>query len=201
MQSRCYNINDKRYADWGGRGIKICKQWLENPEEFVRWGLENGCKEELSIDRIDNDGDYSPENCRWVTLVDNNQNRRSSVYYTYNGKTQNLQQWCNEYNVTRSMIDKRLKMGWDFEKALTTPKIKRDTKTIIGEKFGRLSVIRFIGTDKNRQSLFECKCDCGNTVIVNSNKLKSGHTASCGCYRKEKVYNQTTFRSVGMFGK
>ena len=187
MQSRCYNPNDKRYKDWGGRGIKICNEWVENIDSFVSWAISNGYQNGLTIDRIDNNGDYSPDNCRWVTLAENNQNRRSSIFYTYNGKTQNLQQWCNEYGISRSMVNKRLKMGWDFEKALFTPKQTRDKKSIIGNKYGLLTVIDFAGVDKNRQSLFKCKCDCGNIITVNRNKLETGHTNSCGCYRRVKA--------------
>lgn len=192
MQSRCYNTNDKRYKDWGGRGIKICNEWMNDIEKFIQWAVSNGYQKGLSIDRIDNDGDYCPQNCRWVTLAENNQNRRSSKYYTYNGKTQNLQQWCNEYSVPRSMVNKRLEMGWDFGKALFTPKKTRDCESMIGQKYGRLTVLEFVGVDRTRQSLVKCICDCGNIVITNINKLRTGHTNSCGCYRKEKVYNKTT---------
>ena len=187
MQSRCYNPNDKLYKDWGGRGIKICNEWVENIDSFVSWAISNGYQKGLTIDRIDNNGDYFPDNCRWVTLAENNQNRRSSIFYTYNGKTQNLQQWCNEYGISRSMVNKRLKMGWDFEKALFTPKQTRDKESIIGNKYGLLTVIDFAGVDKNRQSLFKCKCDCGNIITVNRNKLETGHTSSCGCYRRVKA--------------
>lgn len=136
MHDRCYNKNDKRYSDWGGRGIKICDEWNEDIESFIRWAISNGYQTGLSIDRIDNDKDYSPDNCRWVTLSENNQNRRSSRYYTYLGKTQNLQQWCDEFGVSRSMVNKRLEMGWEFEKALLTPKSTRDVDTIIDKDLG-----------------------------------------------------------------
>lgn len=185
MKNRCYNPDDKRYGDWGGRGIQICNEWLNDPELFVRWSIENGYQEGLTIDRIDNDGNYCPENCRWVTVQENNQNRRSNRNFTYNGKTQNLQQWCYEYNVSRSMVNKRLDLGWDFEKALLTPKRDRDRQSLIGLRFGKLTVLEFVGKDKHRQSLFSCQCDCGNMVVVNGNKLKSNHTNSCGCYQKE----------------
>jgi hypothetical protein len=187
MKSRCYDPNDKRYDDWGGRGIRVCEEWLKNPEEFVRWSLENGYQDDFVIDRINNSGDYAPSNCRWVTIAENNQNRRSSRNFTYNNKTQNLQQWCDEFNVSRSMVNKRLEMGWDFEKALFTPKKVRDKESLIGKAFGKLVVLDFVGKDKFRQSLYNCKCSCGNTVLVNGNKLKSGHTTSCGCYRRERA--------------
>ena len=185
MKSRCHNPIDKRYADWGGRGISVCKDWLDDPNSFSRWAVENGYKPGLTIDRINNDGNYCPDNCRWITISENNQNRRSSRYYTYDGKTMNIQQWCNEYGISRSMLNKRLSMGWDFEKALTTPKKERDIESLIGERFGRLEVVEFVGKSKFRQSLYNCKCDCGEYTIVDGNKLKSGHTVSCGCYRKE----------------
>ena len=187
MKERCYNPNDKRYEDWGGRGIQICDEWLSDPETFVRWSIENGYDEGLTIDRVDNNGNYCPENCRWVTKAENNQNRRSSRYYTYNGKTQNLQKWCDEYNASRSMVNKRLQLGWEFDKALLTPKKTRDQESLVGMRFGRLTVLEFVGKDKFRQSLFRCQCDCKTILIVNGNKLKTNHTSSCGCFQKERA--------------
>lgn len=185
MKERCYDKSDKRYADWGGRGIGICQEWLDNPEKFYEWSILNGYEIGLSIDRIDNDKDYSPTNCRWVTLAENNQNRRNTRFYTFNGKTQNLQQWCDEYNLPRSMVQKRLSMGWEFEKAITTPKKKRKEDDLIGKTFGRLNVLQFYGVDSNRQSLYICECKCKTITIVGRQKLISGHTSSCGCFRKE----------------
>lgn len=190
MKSRCYNKDDKRYYDWGGRGITICDEWLNDVNSFFTWAVNNGYKPGLSIDRIDNDSGYSPENCRWVTLLENNQNRRSSRYFVINGEKKNLQQWCDFYNVSRSMVNKRLSMGWDIEKALTTPKKERDRESLIGAKFGRLTVISFCEVSKTRQSVYNCICDCGNHVTVNGNKLKSGHTRSCGCLKEEIVYRK-----------
>ena len=187
MKERCYDANDKRYSDWGGRGIGICQEWLDDKEKFIEWSLNNGHELGLTIDRIDNDGDYCPENCRWVTILENNQNRRSSRFYTMNEKTQNFQQWCDEYGLSRSMVNKRLEMGWCFEKAITTPKKKRDVSSLIGNRYGRLTVIGVSEKTRNRLSLWECKCDCGNIVLVDKNKLKTGHTSSCGCLRKDML--------------
>ena len=185
MKERCYDKSDKRYEDWGGRGIIICQEWLDDREKFVEWALNAGYELGLTIDRIDNDGNYCPENCRWVSISENNQNRRSSRYYTLYGKTQNLQQWCNEYNLSRSMVNKRLEMGWDFEKAITTPKKERDNNSLIGENYGRLTVISSSEKRRGRVTMWKCECDCGNIVYVEKYKLATGHTLSCGCLRKE----------------
>ena len=72
MKERCYDVNDRRYKDWGGRGIDICQEWRDNPELFIEWSISHGYEPGLSIDRIDNEKGYSPQNCRWVTLAENN---------------------------------------------------------------------------------------------------------------------------------
>lgn len=190
MRDRCCNVRCKAYENYGGRGIIVCDEWLEDPEKFVQWAFENGYEDGLAIDRIDNDGNYEPGNCRWVTAAENNQNRRSSRMYTIEGETMNLQQWCDRYGVSRSMVDSRLKRGWGIEKALSTEKRTRDGSALIGRKFGRLEVVRFVGVDSHRYSLYECRCECGNTVTVNENKLKTGHKRSCGCLKQEVCYGK-----------
>lgn len=86
MKSRCYDKTNKRYNDYGGRGITICNEWLENFENFALWSLENGFDKNFQIDRIDNDLSYSPQNCRWISQKENCRNRRSNVMIKYNGK-------------------------------------------------------------------------------------------------------------------
>jgi Mor family transcriptional regulator len=75
MKTRCYNSNDPSYRRYGGRGIKICAEWLDSPANFIEWALAHGWKSELEIDRINNDGDYTPDNCRFVTRAINQRNR------------------------------------------------------------------------------------------------------------------------------
>ena len=82
MKQRCYDKSNIVYKYYGGRGIDICEEWLENPIAFVQWGLSNGWKKGLQIDRIDNDKGYSPENCRFVSPKENLENRRPFVYYS-----------------------------------------------------------------------------------------------------------------------
>ena len=198
MKERCYDKNDKRYSDWGARGITICDEWLNDPEAFVSWAIGNGYIPGLCIDRIDNDSWYSPNNCRWVTLAENNQNRRSSRFYTINGETKNFQQWCDFYGVSRSMVDRRLSLGWDVEKAFTAPKKERNRNALVGQKFGRLTVIKYAGVSKHRQTLYECVCDCGNIVVTDGNKLSTGHNQSCGCLKAEMMENNRGDFKMGL---
>jgi len=79
IKRRCYNSKDSSYHNYGGRGINVCQEWLDNPNLFVNWALTNGFKRELEIDRIDNDEGYSPNNCRWVTPKEQNLNKRNNV--------------------------------------------------------------------------------------------------------------------------
>lgn len=124
--SRCYNKNHNRYKDWGGRGIKVCSAWLNDFMSFYNWAMDNGYKENLTIDRINNDGNYEPDNCRWRTSYDQANNRRNTLNIHYHNKVQSLSKWMDELNLTidRTAIYNRLvKYGWDVEDAFYTPKL------------------------------------------------------------------------------
>lgn len=119
MKTRCYNRNFMYYCNYGGRGIKICDEWKDFIN-FYNWAIQNGYKEGLTIDRINNDDDYKPNNCRWITRKQQNNNMRKNILIEYNGKKQTISEWANEYNLSRVALYYRLKRKWDIEKALTT---------------------------------------------------------------------------------
>ena len=121
MVQRCMNPKNKGYHNYGGRGIKVCDEWLNDSKAFVEWSLANGYEQGLSIDRIDNDGDYSPENCRWATRKQQSNNTRKNLLLTFNGETHTCAEWADIFGVDRNRFHHRLKQGWDLERILNEP--------------------------------------------------------------------------------
>lgn len=127
IRTRCVNEKDKRYHDYGGRGIVICNRWKDSFENFYAdMGPRPSPKH--SIDRRNNDGPYSPENCRWATEKEQQMNRSTTFYVSYSGKTQNLNVWSQETGIPHKVIYTRMYRGWSAEKALTTPYTPRKKK-------------------------------------------------------------------------
>ena len=102
MKSRCYKKNHKSYANYGGRGIKICDEWLNKEKGFVNfynWAMNNGYRDNLTIDRIDNDGDYKPSNCRWTTYREQANNTRTNHKVKYNGQIYTLAELSRKFDL------------------------------------------------------------------------------------------------------
>ena len=93
MKNRCYNQNSKRYVAWGGRGIIVCDEWRNNFKAFYDWAMSHGYEEGLTLDRINNDGNYEPNNCRWTTIQEQNKNKRNVKLIIFDGKSQLLREW------------------------------------------------------------------------------------------------------------
>ena len=122
MRLRCYDEKNIAYHRYGGRGITICDEWKNDVKAFYDWATANGYKDSLTIDRIDNDGNYCPENCRWATVKEQASNRRSNILVTHNGKTQTMKEWANEVGIPYKVVWARVqKLGWSAERALTDP--------------------------------------------------------------------------------
>lgn len=111
MKHRCYGKNDKdKYRHYGGRGISVCAEWHDY-RNFKEWAIKSGYKDTLTLDRIDNDGNYCPENCRWETIKNQSMNRRSNHMITENNETLSVTQWANKLNVSHSTIINRKRKG------------------------------------------------------------------------------------------
>jgi hypothetical protein len=118
IKQRCCNQNDKKYINYGGRGIYLCDEW-QSFKPFASWSYANGYREDLSIDRINNDDGYRPGNCRWATRYQQMNNTSRNVRITFNGKTQTLAQWSRETGLNYRTLHNRLfRSGWPVEKAL-----------------------------------------------------------------------------------
>lgn len=121
MRGRCFNPTRPNYADYGGRGITVCARWADSFDNFL--ADMGSCPDETySLDRIDNDGDYGPGNCRWATRAEQANNTRANHFLTYAGRTQTLSQWATERGLRKETLSSRIgRLGWPVEKALTTP--------------------------------------------------------------------------------
>jgi hypothetical protein len=117
MMSRCYNPRDKRFSRYGGRGIKVCTQW-HTPDIFIL-DMAPTHAPGLQIERIDNNGNYMPENCRWATHTEQQRNRSNSVMITIAGETRSLPEWCEKFNAPYHRTRERIRAGWEPVRALT----------------------------------------------------------------------------------
>lgn len=122
MKQRCLSPNDSRYKDYGGRGIQVCEEWLgkDGFSKFYEWAMSNGYSDELTIDRIDVNGNYEPSNCRWITKLEQSKNTRKNIKLTYQGRTMIIKDWARELNIPYETLRRRiLKYGWSVDKAFT----------------------------------------------------------------------------------
>lgn len=122
MKGRCYNSHSKAYKNYGGRGIKVCDEWLHDVKSFEEWSLSHGYAENLSIDRIDVNGDYTPENCRWTDKKTQCNNQRNNHYIIYKGEKLTIAQIAEKYNLNAHRIVCRISTGWDEIEAIEAPK-------------------------------------------------------------------------------
>lgn len=120
---RCENPNNSHYSYYGGRGIRMCDEWRKKPLSFIEWAYANGYDEsahygECTIDRIDNDKGYSPDNCQWVSNLKQANNKRNNIYVTYNGETHSIAEWGRITGLGNKLYRRYRIYGWSFEKAI-----------------------------------------------------------------------------------
>lgn len=124
MIQRCYNPKAGSYRLYGAKGVTVCDEWRRDAASFFAWAADNGYSDDLSIDRLDNSKGYSPDNCRWVTMKTQQNNRSTNKLLTHDGKTLTLSQWAETIGLNPRSLESRLVRGWPTEKALSTPLLK-----------------------------------------------------------------------------
>lgn len=120
MHERCERKKHKYFKDYGGRGISVCDEWNDYIN-FAEWSRNNGYSDELTIDRINNDGNYEPANCRWITRKEQHSNKRTNRKIEHNGKMYTLTQLADETGINKTTLKERLNNGWSVEDAVKRP--------------------------------------------------------------------------------
>jgi hypothetical protein len=126
MIDRCYG-KSPQHKTYRNNSIEVCSEWRK-PEPFIEWALSHGYDDSLQIDRIDNEGHYTPDNCRFVTATVNTNNRKNTRYLNFQGRQQSVSQWANELGMGVSTLFERLAHGWCIAKALRTPVAKKQRR-------------------------------------------------------------------------
>lgn len=127
MKQRCNNPKNTTYKNYGGRGIKVCEEWTKF-KPFEKWALENGYQDDLTIDRIDVNGNYEPSNCRWISFLEQQYNKRKTIYFVHKNKKYNLLELSGKLGLSITTIRARIKRGFDennISKQMVAKKIKK----------------------------------------------------------------------------
>lgn len=190
MKKRCYDPKCKAYKYYGERGITVCIAWLNSSKTveagtkahnvtkgfiaFKEWALNNGYREDLTIDRIDVNGNYCPENCRWVTTKEQQNNLRNNLLVTYKGKTKTLPQWCEEMDLNYFRTRNRIFLQhWEVEKAL---EMKENAS---------LKLITYKGKS---QSVVQWCRELGLSIDAVRNRLRRGWSVEKAFETKKRKY-------------
>lgn len=187
MLSRCYNPKDGMYHRYGGRGITVCDEWRKDNKAFFQWAMSNGYSEELTIDRIDPNGNYCPENCRWATMRVQQNNKTTSLKVEINGETRTVAEWADIYGINRYAVYTRIRKGWDKVEAITTPSMgsghtrKETIITAKGETHTLSEWARITGINRItiEHRIKYCGWDVDDAVTI--------PTRATSRYRKEKI--------------
>ena len=170
MISRCENVNDNRYYRYGLRGISVCDEW-QSFEPFYQWAISNGYADNLTIDRIDVNGNYEPSNCRWTTSYEQSRNKRTNHYIEINGEKKVITDVALEHGISCESIVNRLNKGYSIEEALTKEKPKKRLIYYKGDYFTPRQFSEITGINYNTISSRMTKgySSAENLIIPNRN--------------------------------
>ena len=178
MRKRCYDKRSEYYALYGGRGIKVCAEWMTGFAPFRDWAYANGYKSGLTIDRIDNDGNYEPSNCRWTTMKEQINNRSISLNYTLDGETKSLKEWCDKFGIPYERTRWRVKR-WGFSRRCFDTKFRSCAVSKVVACFSD-------GRKRTFASISEAARFLGVTDVAVGNSIRR-HSKCCGAtFTKEK---------------
>lgn len=160
MLERCDNENRRDSKYYHDKGITVCEEWRDY-KKFEEWALNNGYSDNLTIDRVDENGNYEPSNCQWITISEQQKRRSSNIWIEHNGEIKILSDWAREYGINRATLKSRLEMGYTFEGALKKkPRINRTS-----------IIVNYNGEEMNIAQLSE---KLGVSVAMISKELKQG---------------------------
>lgn len=181
MMNRCYNEKSEKYPSYGGRGIKVCGEWIDSYQAFEEWALNHDYAEHLTLDRIDVNGNYEPSNCRWATAKEQANNTRSNHFLEYNGERHTISEWSDIVGISKRDIQNRLKLGWPIEDILTKPisKIARKNNVLI-----ECDGVTHCATEWSRIT--------GVKLTTLLRRIKSGWDAKDALYKPVKTFTSTT---------
>lgn len=149
MKQRCNNPLNTRYKDYGGRGVQVCQEWRNSFEAFYA-AMGPRPSKAHTVDRIDNDGNYEPGNCRWATKVEQSENQRCSILITIDGKTMGLARWASELGLSKSTVRHRIKHGWAAIDAVTTPAQLKNAQFIESVNCDDVDIARIMKVPQHR---------------------------------------------------
>ena len=126
VKDRCYCKNNKDYKNYGARGIKVCEEWKNDFMSFYNWSMAHDYADDLTIDRIDVNGNYEPSNCRWVTPKEQARNRRNNKFITYNNETHCISEWAEKIGIPRKCLEHRIRNWSDLDRIFNRPVTKNN---------------------------------------------------------------------------
>lgn len=170
IRRRCLNPNYKYFYLYGERGISVCEEWLgkDGQKNFREWAVNNGYEKGLTIDRIDNNKGYSPNNCRWVTAKEQSYNRRSNKLITIHGKTQTVTEWAKEAGIPIGTLQNRLKYGWEEDRLLEPKQVylKMSKHEMRVEILKLRKEVKEYKTKIENGTLVELPCKVGDNAVA-----------------------------------